>query len=460
MKLKQVRRLDSIPLDATYFTEEGYLRDKPIVTTCGIFEYVLDDGSIRRELRLPEDVFEPASLESYRGKPIIVTHDAGEINKNNVQDEQVGTILSTGIKDGENVRADIIIHNTDVLKSTGLRELSLGYDLDLEEEPGTYEGQHYDARQRNIRINHLALVDEARAGSTARLNIDGKSNRPILKGGKQVSKGTKKTNTKGSRFDSETGLTPDQMREAVAMYLAAQSVLPGDIVGDEEDPNQDEDTDPIEEIRQNVDRRDSDMAAISPEEIPVMQEEIKTLLERVDELQAEKDMTQDSEDDPNQDSDDEENTDSDDEQNADSDDEENTDSDDEQNNDGDETQDPKEEKVLTMDSAERTFAEMFAISQMATKLNLDGFNPKSVMDGKKKIIRALNPKLRLDGKSKSYISGAYEVACGQAMKRINTDQQRRKAFGTQVHRDSSGKSSSETARERMIANMKKKGGSK
>lgn len=453
MKLKKVRRLDSIPLDSTYFTEEGYLRDKPIVTTCGIFEYVNDDGSIRRELRLPEDVFEQASLESYKGKPIIVTHEAGEINKDNVQDEQVGTILSVGIKDGENVRADIIIHNTDVLKSTGLRELSLGYDLDLEEKPGTYNGQPYDARQRNIRINHLALVEDARAGKTARLNIDGKTNRPILKGGKKVKAGTKKKSN-GRRFDSDAGLTPEQMQEAVAMYLAAQSVLPGDVATDEEDTP----PDPIEEIRQNVDRRDSDIESVSPEEIPVMQEEIKTLLDHIDELQAEKDMTTDSDEENNQDEDEEQKADSDEEQNVDSD-EENADSDEEeQKTDEDDTQATKEEKVLTMDSAERTFAEMFAISQMASKLNLDGFTPKSVIDGKKKIIRALNPSIRLDGKSKSYINGAYEIACSQAMKRISTDQQRSKAFGNQIRMDASGKSRSETSREKMIANMKKKGG--
>ena len=36
MKLK---RIDSISMDQTYYTEEGYLVDHPIVTTCGIFEY-------------------------------------------------------------------------------------------------------------------------------------------------------------------------------------------------------------------------------------------------------------------------------------------------------------------------------------------------------------------------------------------------------------------------------------
>lgn len=53
----KVQRFDSLPLDATYFTDEGYLVDHPIVTSVGIFVYHNPDGSERRELRLPEEVF-------------------------------------------------------------------------------------------------------------------------------------------------------------------------------------------------------------------------------------------------------------------------------------------------------------------------------------------------------------------------------------------------------------------
>ena len=114
-KLRKVRRLDCIRLDAddrTYFTEEGYLVDHPILTSCGIFEYANPDGSIRRELRLPKYVFDEKSLRTYKGKPIIITHEAGAVNKDNVDREQIGTILSEGYRDGEDARAEIIIHNT------------------------------------------------------------------------------------------------------------------------------------------------------------------------------------------------------------------------------------------------------------------------------------------------------------------------------------------------------------
>ena len=213
-KLKAVYRLDSIPLSATYWTKEGYLKDEPIVTSVGIFEYLNQDGSKRRELRLPEEVFDPASLASYEGKPIIITHNAGEVDKNNVQREHIGTILSPGIQDGNDVRAKIVIHNTDAMKRSGMRELSLGYSLDLDERPGTWNGQPYDAIQRNIRINHLALVQNARAGDQARLNID---SRDTTKGVKVMA---------NTRKDGGP-LTPEEMEKAIAEFKARKAARSG-----------------------------------------------------------------------------------------------------------------------------------------------------------------------------------------------------------------------------------------
>lgn len=218
-KLKRVVRLDSIKLDKTYFTEEGYLVDHPIVTSCGIFEYNCPDGSVHRELRLPENVFDPESLKSYKGKPVIITHDAGSVDKDNVEDESIGTILSEGYRDGEDVRAEIIIHDTDAMKGCGLRELSLGYSLDLDETPGTWHGQPYDAIQKNIRVNHLALVDKARAGDQARLNID---SRDKLIGGKVMATPKTKKNPKRAAAPKKPARN-DSMAAVIARYKARRA---------------------------------------------------------------------------------------------------------------------------------------------------------------------------------------------------------------------------------------------
>ena len=220
-KLQRVMRLDSVPVQEAFYTEEGYLKDKPILTSTGIFEYLNPDGTVRRELRLPEDVFDPESLASYRAKPIVITHDAGLVNKDNVHENQIGTILSEGIKSGDDVRAEIVIHDTDEMKKSGFKELSLGYSLDLDEEPGVWNGRHYDAIQRNIRINHLALVREARAGDQARLNLDGKDGK-TLKGGKLMSKVIRKG---GQRADE--ALSPEELQKAIEWYKQNREALNG-----------------------------------------------------------------------------------------------------------------------------------------------------------------------------------------------------------------------------------------
>ncbi|GHU51750.1 hypothetical protein AGMMS49975_06170 [Clostridia bacterium] len=91
-KLTRVTRLDAIPLEKAHYTDEGYLVDNPVVTSCGIFEYHNPDGSVRKELRLQEHVFDEKSLATYKGKPVIITHDAGRVTKDNVAENSIGIV--------------------------------------------------------------------------------------------------------------------------------------------------------------------------------------------------------------------------------------------------------------------------------------------------------------------------------------------------------------------------------
>ena len=215
-KLKRVTRIDSIPIGNTSFDEQGFLHDTPIVTSTGIFEYGLPDGGVRRELRLPEHVFDKKSLASYAGKPVIITHEAGSIDKDNVMKEIVGTILSEGFQDGSDVRCKVVIHDIDKVKKTPYRELSLGYNLDLIEEPGEWNGEPYDAIQTNIRINHLAIVESARAGEQAHLNLDGKK---VELDDKKSKGGNRKMDGNTTRKDS-VAMTPEELVEAINQYKA------------------------------------------------------------------------------------------------------------------------------------------------------------------------------------------------------------------------------------------------
>ena len=163
-----MQRFDNVTFAATK-TAEGFIRDTPIVGRTGILVYRNADGTERKEYRPPEEAFKADSLASLMGKPITIGHKAFVTSGNAAQVAPVGSVLSAGRQDGDTIRADIVIYNLD----TDSRELSCGYTLTLDEKPGiTPDGQHYDAVQRNIVYNHLAIVPQGRAG-VARLNMDG-----------------------------------------------------------------------------------------------------------------------------------------------------------------------------------------------------------------------------------------------------------------------------------------------
>lgn len=173
--MRNVQRYDSLQLVAgAVIDTDGFMRDSPIVARTGVYEYRNPDGTIRREYRPADEVFASDALNSFRGKPITVLHPKkGKITAANAFGTAVGSILSDGYpKDEKYVACDIVIFAPDKIGKH--RELSLGYRCDCEETPGVSpDGQAYDAIQRNIRINHLAVVPLARAGMKARLNCDG-----------------------------------------------------------------------------------------------------------------------------------------------------------------------------------------------------------------------------------------------------------------------------------------------
>lgn len=430
---QQKLRYDSIPLNETYYTPEGYLIDNPILTRTGIFIYHNEDGSIRRELRLPQEVFSPASLASYQGKPVILTHDAGKVDIQNVKKEQIGTILSAGIQDKENVRAQIIIHDTKALKY-GLRELSLGYEQDLDETPGEYNGEPYDAIQRNIRINHLALVENARAGEMARLNIDGENNK---------SKGE----THMKRKDS---LSPEEMQKLTEEYQKRKEERlkqkadedeekTSEETHDEDEENKEnEENDVVKEVKERRDRRDelSDCETLDEANslIAEQDEDIEKLLNEIAALQARHDFDDAAKE--NKENEKDEHTDEDEEENP--------------------TATSKTaDQPVDMNKVEDYINEKLELARMGDKLNLDGIAAMKPMAAKKAIIQKVNPNVRLDGKSKAYVNAMFDITKESISKRKDIDYQRQQMRRDSFEKGSQNRCGAEEARERMI---KRQGG--
>lgn len=486
--LTRVVRLDSFPVATTYYTEEGYLKDRPILTSTGIFEYRNPDGSIRRELRLPEEVFAEESLKSYKGKPIIITHDAGLVTKDNVGKHQIGTILTDGYRSGDDVRGEIIIHDTDKMKRCRLKELSLGYDLDLEETSGEWNGQPYDAIQRNIRINHLALVREARAGDQARLNIDSRDSNTILKGGKAMSK---KTTKDARRADGV--LTKEELAKAIDEYMARRAASAeangdegtpddGKVVstepevnaadtGAENEPAVEEAASVEEKVQMIKDRNNGDNEPATVEEatevLAKKDEDMNLLYDIIDTLLAERDFGAKADGCGTEGA---ENTDGDDENAEGNTDEEGGEegkpaegaTEEGEKTDSDEEEEKKPEIVMpevkstsqmNADAVDAIVRQRIQLGMLGRIINLDGLENMSITDAKKAIVLAHRPSVRLDGKSETYVNAMFDLAVADinAGSKKDTSFQRKQMFNKDSRADESDSDSAEAARARMIA---------
>ena len=178
-------------------TTEGFLKGRAIVTSIGVFTYARKDGTIQRELRLPEEVFSLETLNSMKLKPVTLNHPSELVTSDNADKLQVGSLGDnpswtkewhdrswTEVTDGINCAIDMVVTKKDAIEAVlnGKQALSMGYTCDLEQaQPGaTWCGIEYDFIQRNIRYNHCAIVDSARAGDNAKIELRKDSEDAVL----------------------------------------------------------------------------------------------------------------------------------------------------------------------------------------------------------------------------------------------------------------------------------------
>ena len=156
-------------------TGEGFLicKNVPIART-GTQDYLGselglsggDSGRIIAVIRSPDEVFSEAALASFEGKPVTNDHPPGLIGPDDVKNYEMGHAQNIRRGTGEwkdFMIADLHIHDRDLINAiqNGKREISCGYECDYaKNEDGTYS-------QKNIRGNHVAVVDRGRAGKRA-----------------------------------------------------------------------------------------------------------------------------------------------------------------------------------------------------------------------------------------------------------------------------------------------------
>ena len=171
---------DRASVGKTHRTNDGYLAAEVRTARTGIQLYSgsemgLMDTELVRVYRPAESVFDKASLASYASKPVTDDHPSEMVDSNNWTDLAKGFVGNEVARDGEFVRIPLIVTDARTIKQIedGKKELSAGYISDVEFTPGEVEidGKTvaYDAIQRNIRINHVAVVDKARGGKELRI---------------------------------------------------------------------------------------------------------------------------------------------------------------------------------------------------------------------------------------------------------------------------------------------------
>lgn len=180
------RRFDASPISGVTRLPFGGIRVGARFTRAGdVLSYRQPDGSMRREFRPESEVFAPGVLEALRAAPVTDLHPGGGrdlVRADTWADVAVGHV-------GDDVRASedkrflegsVVIGNAIAVRRVhaGERpEVSFGYEVDLEMTPGVSPtGEAYDAIQRNIRPNHVALVPRGRAGAEVGLRLDADDN--------------------------------------------------------------------------------------------------------------------------------------------------------------------------------------------------------------------------------------------------------------------------------------------
>lgn len=170
-------RFDVSSLSDRRETPSGGIVVKARIARTGIQIYRNDDGSVRRELRLPEEVFHPDAMASFEDATLTVDHPGKLVNPETWEGTAVGHVRNVRPDGDRFLAADLHVNAgraIGLIKADKLKELSCGYTCRAERTAGTYDGQPHDVIQRDIRGNHLAMgpAGWARGGPELRMRMD------------------------------------------------------------------------------------------------------------------------------------------------------------------------------------------------------------------------------------------------------------------------------------------------
>lgn len=167
---------DAAPISTRRKTGDGYLVANAKAARVGVqtyagFEVQRPDLSVVRVMRPESEVFDRASISTYGSKPITMGHPPEGVTAETWRKFAVGHVGEGVVRDGEFVAIPLMLSDAAAIREleAGTKELSVGYTCDLAWAAGNANGQTWDAVQRAIRVNHVALVPKGRAGPECRI---------------------------------------------------------------------------------------------------------------------------------------------------------------------------------------------------------------------------------------------------------------------------------------------------
>lgn len=132
-----------------------------------------DPDRIVRLYRPADEVFAKDCLDSFNGVPLTDNHPPDGVHAKNYRERNVG-VVGPVRQDSEYMLSEpLSIRDAETVRKVvddGKVQLSNGYDFTLDMTAGVSpKGEAYDGVQRNIRGNHVAIVDLARGGYGCRI---------------------------------------------------------------------------------------------------------------------------------------------------------------------------------------------------------------------------------------------------------------------------------------------------
>ncbi len=286
-------------------TPEGYLicMNVPIART-GTQEYlcselgICDDApnGIIDVMREESEVFSPATIASFEGKPVTDEHPPDSLS--------LETIGAYSCGHAQNVRrgtgaesdclvADLFITDPKLIDAIvrGRREVSCGYDCQYQES----DGQLY---QRSIRGNHVAVVPAGRAGSRVAIKDSAAKRNAEERGKTNMAKVNKNHSLFAKLFSRAVkDMEPDEVADAIEelaateededIETAAPMANPAKGCNDEEEPTIAQLKDAIDALTEKVNALTAQKDEDPEKVLPPADEEPDPLQKLEDELNEE-----------------------------------------------------------------------------------------------------------------------------------------------------------------------------